>query len=548
MDFQYLKEKSYYEDLYDFFTIKDCLRDVDFWLKAIKKRSKDKEINSLSNEEKKKGFSQFSNLQLNINKGERYRRKAETINEWMARDKVKQDKFDNAMEPMGIICDKCKAPMKSTFKQLEDFTDKPLRVFYFYSCPKCDKRKCVYENGEEWKSTPPTCAKCGKSAKQTHSKKGNIITWTTTCLHCKHKEVSVDDLDKKDTKWEEEQKKDKLLLETYRSRFCLSDKDGREYIETMEKLELASKIREEAKAKYEHPTYQKVIHLKKQTIVDLEKHLFKNLEKKGFIKLALGNPIMDQFVHVPFTTQESNKSRSNHQSILELQNILKPLLEKINWRLVSNSITYRLGYLSGQLKGYERDEDLINLEYGGIKQEVKLTKEEEEKRFKYMGDPIIQLAKMQGEFEAIEEMRKERLKKEPKGFLLDGPDKRYTCGLCGDQTPGDRTWWNLEGLRCADCWRNMEEGVIPHLKDRYESDDVYFQDWQLDSEFGVKHMTARKLRRLGILHGRELKRKDGGVYHTIYLLKENKEFLKQYPRKPKMRFIYKDPLGREIEL
>ena len=40
----------------------------------------------------------------------------------------------------------------------------------------------------------------------------------------------------------------------------------------------------------------------------------------------------------------------------------------------------------------------------------------------------------------------------------------------------------------------------------------------------------RKLRREGLLHGRDLKRVDGSIYETIYLVSENQEFLKKYPR------------------
>ena len=33
-----------------------------------------------------------------------------------------------------------------------------------------------------------------------------------------------------------------------------------------------------------------------------------------------------------------------------------------------------------------------------------------------------------------------------------------------------------------------------------------------------------------MLHGRDLKRANGSIYETIYLVSENQEFLKKYPR------------------
>lgn len=134
-----------------------------------------------------------------------------------------------------------------------------------------------------------------------------------------------------------------------------------------------------------------------------------------------------------------------------------------------------------------------------------------------------------------EHLRKMRLKKERvKGFFLDASDGHYTCAICGETLPGNETWWNPEGLRCRDCWRNIQEGVIPPLT--YDSDDnVWIEEWQVQSEFGLHPATRGKLRREGILKGRDLKRKDGSIYCTVYLVKENKKFLKEYPKKPEMK-------------
>lgn len=61
--------------------------------------------------------------------------------------------------------------------------------------------------------------------------------------------------------------------------------------------------------------------------------------------------------------------------------------------------------------------------------------------------------------------------------------------------------------------------------------------------------TAKKLRREGLLHARELKRKDGGVYYTVYLKEENKEFLKKYPKKEfKLQVTMRAKGGEVIEL
>ncbi len=134
----------------------------------------------------------------------------------------------------------------------------------------------------------------------------------------------------------------------------------------------------------------------------------------------------------------------------------------------------------------------------------------------------------------IEHSRKMRLKKEKvKGFFLDASEGPYNCGICKEVITGNDIWWNLDGLRCRDCWRNIQEGVIPPLM--YDSDDkTWIKEWQLQSDYGLHPATRGKLRREGVLHGRDLKRKDGSIYCTVYLVKENEEFFKKYSKKSRM--------------
>ncbi len=138
----------------------------------------------------------------------------------------------------------------------------------------------------------------------------------------------------------------------------------------------------------------------------------------------------------------------------------------------------------------------------------------------------------------IEHRRKIRLKKEPKGFFLNVNEGQYTCAICGETKPGNEIWWNLGGLRCADCWRNIQEKVIPPLTWDHDN-KIWIHDWQIHSDYNVHPATARKLRRLGELHSTDLKRKDGLIYCTVYLVSKNQEFLKKYPKKPekKIEFI-----------
>lgn len=174
-----LREQSWYEDLYDLFTIKRCLRVVDFWWDIYKKHPDDKGLKGLTEEEKLNDFNKMLGMELYFTKVKEYERREKTLGEWIERDRVKQDKYDNTPEPKNIRCSNCNSEMYSNFKHLEDCTDEPLRVLFFFDCPKCKKRKGVYDDGEERVSKPQLCTKCKKEVKTTHKKKGKCITKKT---------------------------------------------------------------------------------------------------------------------------------------------------------------------------------------------------------------------------------------------------------------------------------------------------------------------------------------------------------------------------------
>lgn len=164
------------------------------------------------------------------------------------------------------------------------------------------------------------------------------------------------------------------------------------------------------------------------------------------------------------------------------------------------------------------------------------------------GERLVALAEIIVRQAEIEFRRKKRLEKEPEGFFLE-PEHHYSCGLCGDGRSGDETWWNEEGLRCADCRRNILAGVIPHLKNKYQGVEDWFKSWEIKYYFGIHPATARKLRKEGLLIGHDLKMANGGIYQTIYLVEENQEFLKKYPKiDNRVRIAVSDKGSNRIEV
>ena len=154
------------------------------------------------------------------------------------------------------------------------------------------------------------------------------------------------------------------------------------------------------------------------------------------------------------------------------------------------------------------------------------------------GQRLMNFVEILYDHAVIEHRRKLRLKKEGiKGFYLDPTEGPYTCAICGENFTGDDIWWNSKGLRCRDCWQNIQKRVIPSLT--YDNDNkIWIKEWQLQADYSLHPATRNKLRRQGLLNGRNLKRSDGSIYCTIYLVKENLEFFNKYPKKPAIKIQF----------
>lgn len=354
----YLKSEQYYADHYDLFTIEKCLRHIEFSQKEFQNKDKHKEF---SNKERGRVFSVVTELGLYFIKGQRYTHRLETIRKLYDDDKKRQDFYDNTPEPSNIYCDSCGELLHSDSKQLEDFENRPWRVFFFFPCTICRKKRAVYNTGEEYISKPELCEKCGHEIERTYKRKGQVITTIRKCLGCGQTEKEVENLNESHNKWEEKQKKDRELLAKYRNKFCMSEKEGNEYIQSVEGMKAINKIIEDQKLKDADPAYRRAKKLKKLSIVELEKTLTEVLEKEKYIKLSLDKPEMGKYVVVPFTVQDADSSRKEYDSTAKFRKLIKKTLEDTNWRLMTEGASYRLGYIYGRLKGYEREEDLIEI-------------------------------------------------------------------------------------------------------------------------------------------------------------------------------------------
>ncbi len=101
--------------------------------------------------------------------------------------------------------------------------------------------------------------------------------------------------------------------------------------------------------------------MKKPKIAELSAILNPVLEKTGYIEFGLDKPEIGKDVFVGFNCLDGKSDRADYDSRRTLEKLVKKSLEDTNWRLMSEGVSYRLGYLTGRLRAYEREDDLLRL-------------------------------------------------------------------------------------------------------------------------------------------------------------------------------------------
>ena len=291
--------------------------------------------------------------------GERYSKKEETIKKWMGRDRAKDELLENTVSPDNIYCNKCGEAMFVESKTLHSRNIKEKeRVLFIFRCPsKCEKGRAVFSEGEAWIMVPEVGSKMRVELDKRAERKDDKILTHYNCKECGFKKVEEYDFSIK-----KEQGKIDKFYNCDRARFCLNEKQGQEYYKGKQNLERSEKLMRGIEEREKNKDlYEKVSKLKKLTIVELEKILIPVLKKDGYIKFELGKPEIGRDVFVEFSTQDKKSDREEYDSNNNLKKTIKKTLENTNWRLMSEGIHYRLGFLSGRLRGYEKEGDLVKL-------------------------------------------------------------------------------------------------------------------------------------------------------------------------------------------
>lgn len=361
--YTHLKERKFYEDIYDKHTIEDARRGMEsydnFFTEFEKKLPKDDTID-------RPGNALLLNVFYMSVVGDslirRYNTREQYINDWMAQDEAKDAQISSARlleEPYCRHCSKqgLRIVDKSLMHRKENHKyDDPEEVLFMLTCPHCDINSAFWEDGTAWKTKPTVCPKCQSEVTHKTTKSKKYITITYTCTSCDHVFKEKLDLSTKKEEVDPDFEKDRI-------HYCLHDKEFREKLfEIQRGLKQMAEFGKEMKEKEDNKhIYDAMKELKKLKIAELIPLLYPSLEKAGYIELHLDKPEMGKDVYVGFSCLDSKSDRGDYDSRKTLKKLVDEALEETNWRLMSDGISYRLGYLNGRLRAYEREDDIKNL-------------------------------------------------------------------------------------------------------------------------------------------------------------------------------------------
>lgn len=351
MEEAYLKPRQEYVDRYDRYTVEQC-RSLEgaITIDHIKKHSKEKHSES----EMLRLVTAFNEMHLYFYAGERYVNKDTTIDAWMEADRKKDLLLEEVQAPREIYCNTCGKELDICSKQLETYLDKPDQVLFMFECPSGHlPRQAYYGNGERWHYEPPRCEKCATPCTQHEEDTDQLWKTVITCPSCGH--VKVVEISRTNNEVVEDPN-----YEKDRARFC-SEESGRKYARWMEDAKHVSvymgKQREKEKNK---ELYDKIATIQKLTIPAVKSEISKVIESTTFTNLNFQEPEFARLVSLGFTIEDPT-DRKTYDSVQDLKKLIVTALSKTNWRLMSDGISYRLGVLSGRIRVYENEEDLLKL-------------------------------------------------------------------------------------------------------------------------------------------------------------------------------------------
>lgn len=349
---------SAYEDRYDRTTVFIARLDMKMFLEF---RGKWLEQMPDNEENKHRNPFHLNNIYMMMvgNKlVDRYNERERAVHGMIVEDETRDARLSAArltVEPRCEHCDKTGLRIiEKMFMHRENH--KEGAILFMLRCPHCEKNTAAWEDGSLWEHSHTKCPECQSVMETKNSRSSKVITTTYTCPNCSH--TYKDKLDLNHTVEPEDPG-----YEEDRRIFCLQDeKIRKEHQEAKYRFDDLLRFAKEHQEKEDNKhIYDAIKEMKKPKIAELASLLQPALEKAGYSDFSLEKPEIGKDVYVGFNCLDTKSDRNDYDSIKTLEKLVKKILAATNWRLMSDGIHYRLGYLNGRVRAYEREEDLKNL-------------------------------------------------------------------------------------------------------------------------------------------------------------------------------------------
>lgn len=358
----HLKDHRYYEDCYDKVTVDEGRRNVQMY-RDIRDRffekSKDEDPDSYL---WTFWFSRLVSLLVEMPAAERWEKREQTITEWMNTDKAKDHQIEIARLGLEPACEHCGAiGLRLIDKYLmrhsvnDSYIDAQEEVLFMLSCPSCKKKTAVWQDGTIWETQKTHCQNCNAVMDEKVTEGKRYIVTTLTCPSCNNTVESRIDMNR--TREVEDPN-----FENDRKLYCLDEKRALQMIDWKRRLlEAKGLLDEEIEREDKKEVYTAAAQINKLKIPQLIDTLRPIIEKANYREVVFDRPEIIRNVIVGFSCLDNDSGREDSKSRKVLKKVIVAALKDTNWRLTSDGMSYRLGYLSGRLRAYESETELVEL-------------------------------------------------------------------------------------------------------------------------------------------------------------------------------------------
>lgn len=347
----YLREESYYQDIFDH-VIVDACREIE---QEIHSRPPEYIIGRNSKRLVTSNIDQFlTTREAAVLWVQREKR----VRHMMEKDKLRDELLANIPSPTEVRCVVCENTMRLSYKVIKNIYNERLEdhVLFVFHCQNCERFQGVYDTWEMFLPKGERCLSCEKFMEALYIHKPNdILHVSRFCRHCHYhdtKEVSISSERREiDTEFEADKK-----------RFCFSKEKAEKQYAWFQDLydDLLRIFQKSDEKKKQKPLYDKVAAVKRPNIGELKKYLSEELKKYGYSGLEFEKPDISKGIWVNFTVMDETGESDKYKITKAFRARLKSLLANTVWEMGnSERLQNRLGILSGQLRGIDNEDEIF---------------------------------------------------------------------------------------------------------------------------------------------------------------------------------------------